>query len=109
MHIKNLLRANSLVIALIITIAIALLSLLKIGGPPISFTYIDKVEHAIAYMSLSFFWLLYYHELNKYAIHIIVLCILYGVLMEVLQGRTSYRTFDYMDMIANSMNYIKTF
>ncbi len=101
--IKKLSKRNSLICAVVVTITIAFLSLGKVSGPPINFTYIDKVEHAIAYMVLAFFWLLAFESIKKTNYVVIILCVLFGVLMEVLQSTTSYRTFDYADMLANAI------
>ena len=92
--IKKLLKRNSLIVAVVLTIVIVFLSLGKVSGPPINFTYIDKVEHTIAYMTLVFFWLLAFGSSKKTIYLVIILCVLFGVLMEVLQSTTSYRTFD---------------
>jgi len=102
-HIKNLLKANSLLLAILVTIVIAFLSLLKIGPQPISFNHLDKIEHCIAYATLGFLWLLSKNSTQKTNYIIVVFCILYGILIEVLQSTTSYRTFDYVDMLANSV------
>ena len=104
--IKKLLKANSLLFAILVTITITVLSLIKLGSQPIHFTYIDKVEHAIAYMTLSFFWLLKYGITKVYKIFIIVICIMFGMFIEVLQSTTSYRTFDLVDMIANAIGVV---
>ena len=102
--IKSLLKANSLLLALFTTLLIAFLSLTRVGTvQPVNFKYLDKIEHGIAYMVLSFFWLLSLRNKKVTKLVIILFCIIYGVIMEVLQSTTSYRTFDYMDMIANSL------
>ncbi len=107
--IKQLLKDNSVYFAIVITIIIAVLSLIRIGKQPISFTYLDKIEHAIAYFVLTFLWLL---KFKKQSAKIIVLItvVLYGVLLEVLQFKlTDYRTFDYMDMLANAFGALLAF
>ena len=100
--IKQLLQGRVIYFAIVITITIAILSLIKIGSQPINFTYLDKVEHTIAYFVLCFSWLLSIKKKGmKFAIVTIV--VLYGILLEVLQSvLTDYRTFDYVDMLANT-------
>ena len=57
MRIKNLLKDNIKIkaIAILITISIAILSLIKIGPQPIQINNLDKYEHALAYFVLTFF------------------------------------------------------
>lgn len=104
--IKTLLKASILYIAIIITIIIAYLSLIKVGKQPISIKYLDKIEHSIAYFTLTLSWL--FALKNKVKITLIIIgCVLYGTLIEVLQGTiTSYRTADFYDIIANSVGIL---
>lgn len=107
--IKHLLKHKTIYIAIIITIIIAILSLIKVGKQPIQFKYLDKVEHTIAYFVLALLWLL---ALRKFRIKgiVVITVVLYGVLLEVLQSElTTYRTFDYMDMIANTFGVLLAF
>ena len=104
--IKTLLKGNILYIAVIITIIIAYLSLIKVGKQPISIKYLDKIEHSIAYFTLALSWLLALKNKVKIAI-IIIGCVVYGILIEVLQGTiTSYRTADFYDIIANTIGIL---
>jgi VanZ family protein len=108
-HIRKLSKDSFRFLAVIITIIIAVLSLIKIGKEPISFSHLDKVEHLIAYFVLSLFWLLSF-ESRTSKIVVTVLIVLYGILLEVLQSElTTYRTFDYFDMIANSLGVLLAF
>lgn len=105
--IKSLLKHKTLIIAVVITIIIAILSLIKVGKQPINFTYLDKIEHALAYFVLTFLWLLAFFRKEKIRTLVVVLCISYGILMEILQSTvTNYRTFDYLDMLANAFGVI---
>ncbi len=105
------------VIAIVYTIALTLGSLMRpvhIVEHPIS--NIDKLLHAGAYFGLTvlwIFWMLYKRSNNtkvisskalwQIVIGVVVIAILYGVLMEILQGTvTSYRTPDVWDILANS-------
>lgn len=100
--IQKLSKGNRILIALSITIAIALLSLIKIGKQPINISNLDKIEHAIAYFTLTFFWLLAFKE-NKNKLLVIISCLVYGIIIEVLQATiTKYRTAEYYDILANS-------
>lgn len=103
-RIKNLFKDKGIYIAIVITVVIALLSLLKLGNQPISFNHLDKIQHAIAYFTLTLFWLLAVGKSQKKRLVICVLCILYGIIIEVLQRQlTTYRFFDYADMLANGI------
>ena len=95
-------RKIKIIIAMLITISIAILSLIKLGKQPISFNHIDKVEHSIAYFSLTLSWLLALAKKNYHIYLIIGFCVTYGIIIEVLQASTTvYRTGDYYDAIAN--------
>ena len=110
--IKSLLKDKSIYLAIIITIVIAILSLIRIGKQPvvISFKYLDKLEHAIAYLTLAFLWLFTFKNNKKVRYVVLILCVLFGVLMEFLQSSlTNYRTFDYADMIANALGVLIAF
>ena len=105
--IKALLKHNRLYIAILIAITIAALSLIKLGKQPISFSNIDKVEHAIAYCFLTLSWLFAIKKAKKNTntkIIIVASCIFYGIIIELLQATiTTYRTADVFDMMANSV------
>lgn len=110
--IKNLFKdkKNRIIIAIFITVSIAILSLIKLGKQPISISNIDKIEHAIAYLFLTFFWLLALVK-TKYQTYIVsICCFFYGIIIEVLQTTiTTYRTGDYYDIIANSVGVLLAF
>ena len=101
-HMKSLLKDKTLVIAIFVTISILYLSLVKVPKYPITISHLDKWQHGIAYFTLTFFWLFtFYKKKKKYPI--VFCCILFGILIEVLQYTiTNYRTGDYFDVIANS-------
>lgn len=105
-RIKTLLKDNIFFIAIGITFSIGYLSLVKMGPQPISFTYLDKVEHTLAYffLAISWFYTLSTKYLNLKGKSLIVAgCIFYGIILEVLQGTiTSYRTADSFDIVANA-------
>lgn len=70
----------------------------------------DKFLHFIAYFSLMITWLYaflgkeHFYSRIKY---LIAGCLLYGIILEVLQGGvTSYRTASYLDILANSIGII---
>lgn len=78
--------------------------------PEFGFSGGDKVGHLIGYFGLSFVfcaeWAKHIRWSNKtgrWLIYIASVCVLYGVVIEVLQGFVFYmRSFDYADMAANT-------
>ncbi len=105
-HIKTLLKNNSFIIALIITIAIVCLSLVRMPSTPITFTFnnIDKSFHGLGYFILTISWLIAYSKKPNKKYFIVICCVIFGIIIELLQSRiTIYRTGDYLDVIANSV------
>ncbi|MEZ4798106.1 MAG: VanZ family protein [Flavobacteriaceae bacterium] len=99
-----------LVIALLYTIALAVLSLLSSGNlPDLEVDYADKVAHLIAYGVLYFVWQI---TLDAYKIPKAILiasgfAITYGIILEVLQGTlTVGRTLDMYDVLANCIGVV---
>lgn len=110
MPIKNLLERNAFLIAITLTILVAVTSLISISnsgiGSIIKVKNSDKIAHFIAYFVLSSAWY-FAVKFDKKSlakkITIILSLILYGIVIEVLQDRlTTYRTGDFYDVIANS-------
>ncbi len=110
MIIRNLLKHNIKYIAILVTISIAILSLAKIGKQTvINISHLDKIEHAIAYLVLTVLWLLSFRE-KQHQLLVIACAIMYGVLMEFFQANlTTYRSFDYFDMLANTFGVLLGF
>ena len=109
--IKKLLEANALLIALSITILIAFLSIVNLGRIASKELVLnDKLNHTIAYFFMALSWLFAFQKKKRHSLkemHIIVLCILFGILMEFLQwGFTSYRNASYLDVLANSFGVL---
>lgn len=105
------------VIAVSYTIALTLGSLIRpihIVDNPIS--YLDKLLHAGAYFGLTLLWIFWKYKKNKnekgvivqkpilmVAVYIAIGAIIYGIIIEVLQGTiTDYRTPDGWDILANT-------
>ena len=110
-RIKTLLEDKAILIAISITIFIAILSLIKTDNIPLgSFSNSDKVYHAIAYFFLMLSWLYTFHKkeaFNKNVKYAILACFIYGIIIEVLQGvTTTYRTASYLDMLANGSGVV---
>ncbi|SDT91662.1 VanZ like family protein [Polaribacter sp. Hel1_33_78] len=104
-NIKTLLRNNSFIIAFVTTIIIVCLSLIRVPNAPIklTFTNIDKIFHGFAYFMLALSWLIAYYKKPNKKYWIVILCIVFGIIIELLQSKiTLYRSGDYLDVIANS-------
>ena len=106
--IKNLFKDNFFLIgAFGITIAISALSLIKVPKISISFSNIDKLYHLFAYFTLSLFWLFSFYKKSSLKYFIVLACVIYGILIEVIQQTlTISRTGDYKDAIANTLGSI---
>lgn len=62
----------------------------------------DKLVHLVAYSVLMLWFGCIYSSGRRYLILGLVL-ILLGIVLELLQGMTSYRYFEYKDMIVNGL------
>ena len=108
-HIKRLLKENSFIVAVLVTAIILSLSLIKMPNTPtkINFVNIDKLYHAIAYFTLTFSWLIVFYKKPNKKYLIVICCILFGIVIEILQSKiTVHRTGDYLDILANSSGVI---
>jgi len=106
-RIKILLLDNLFIIAIAITIAIICLSLLKLPSTGIHVKNIDKAYHSIAYFVLALTWLFSFYKKPSKKYLIVLCCILFGIIIEVLQSTlTIYRTGDYKDVLANSLGVL---
>lgn len=92
-----------LVIGWLLVLTMCYLSL--IPKPPnfnIEFTYSDKVGHFLAYFILMF-WFSQLYKTKKSRLFYILFFILMGATLEALQGLSDVRTFEYADMLANTL------
>jgi VanZ family protein len=93
------------------TFLILVLSLLPPSQTPGSFLfhipYGDKLLHFLFYLFLGLFWLLalpaFTNNSNRLIkLSIILACIVFGGLIEILQGFTAFRTMDGFDWLADA-------
>ncbi len=107
---QTLFKGSLLLLAVGITLFIGYLSLKKINYVPIRLSHLDKVYHVVAYFLLACAWLFFVpnptqNPKTKYLIAIA--CIIYGMVIEVLQGTlTTYRTASVLDIFANMAGVI---
>ena len=80
--------------------AVVYLSLIPLPPQPLPFSYLDKVEHTLAY---GFLMLWFSHAYQKIPQRVVMagLLIALGISVEYLQRMTGYREFSYADMLAN--------
>lgn len=111
MHIKRLLRPRSILIIVALFTILATIAFLMPGSsiPTIRmkmFVWMDKVLHAGIHFLLVFGWLLYYVRHNSKVkigafIYISLSCVVYGIIIEVLQGLAKTRASELADVFAN--------
>ena len=85
---------------------IVVLSLVNFNSfPTFSVNQIDKIYHLVFYAVLSILWSLFYltkfDKLNPQSSFL--WSFLLGLVIEILQDFTSYRTFDWIDVIFNTI------
>jgi len=89
-----------LILGWLMIVAIILLSLVSISTPAL-FSYQDKAFHVLAYFLLMG-WFAQLYPRPRHLLWLILLVAL-GVGLEFVQGATRHRTFEYLDMAANSL------
>lgn len=108
--IQTLLKANSLYIAISITLGITYLSLIKVEESTDVISNSDKYGHLLAYFLLGYFWLLSIKKAREKTLIMLLIalsCIIYGIIIEALQGElTSYRTASFQDALANTIGVV---
>ena len=62
----------------------------------------DKVGHVLAYATLAF-WFMQVYIVSGTRMRIAMALVALGIVLEILQGFTGYRTYDYADMAANTI------
>ncbi len=106
--IKRLLERNALIIAISITLLVAVLSLISLKGVvKIEISNSDKYGHLIAYITLGISWFHVFRYRRNSWIYITLILIIFGMILEALQGAlTTYRTADWQDGLANATGII---
>lgn len=105
-----MLKKTALFLAISYSIALATVSLINLSEmPKVEINYADKIFHFLAYAILCLLWyfVFYYRKpqfLKKAIVHAVLLAIIFGIVLEVLQGTlTAHRSLDVYDAIANSL------
>lgn len=110
-HIKVLLEDNAILIAIFFTISITIGSLVKSDVIAIEIVSIsDKIIHFIAYFFLMLSWLYVFFKKKSFSKNvkfIFIGCIVFGIIIEILQGvTTTYRTLSFLDVAANTLGVL---
>ncbi|MEQ1515291.1 MAG: VanZ family protein [Usitatibacteraceae bacterium] len=84
-----------------VLIAIWVLSFLPGSNMP-SVSGTDKWHHGLAYFACMFFWGQWY-TLPVQRLKLAITFIVMGALIECLQGLTDYRSFEWLDMLADAI------
>ena len=110
-HIKVLLEDNAILIAIFFTISITIGSLVKSDVIAVEIVSIsDKTIHFIAYFFLMLSWLYVFFKkksFSKNVKYIFIGCIVFGIIIEILQGvTTTYRTLSFLDVAANTLGVL---
>ncbi|MBA4416669.1 MAG: VanZ family protein [Syntrophus sp. (in: bacteria)] len=90
-----------ILVCTVIYMSLAPLSLSMI----ISFPQSDKALHFAAY-TVTMFWFSQIYPKKPASLLIASGLIMLGILLEFIQGATGYRTFEYLDMTANTLGVI---
>ena len=110
-HIKALLEDNAIFIAIFFTISITIGSLVKSDVIAVEIVSIsDKTIHFIAYFFLMLSWLYVFFKKKSFSKNvkfIFIGCIVFGIIIEILQGvTTTYRTLSFLDVAANTLGVL---
>ena len=83
-----------------LVLAVILASLAP-GGPDMRWVASDKLLHAVSYACLAF-WFSGIYRKSRFP-WILGGLMLLGLVLELIQGRLSYRSFEYLDLLANAV------
>jgi hypothetical protein len=92
-------------VGILLLLAVVIGSVMNITPPLKTFMLHDKVLHTLAYACLmGWFAQIYRHDLTRLLLAIGL--VMMGTCMEFLQGMTSTRQFDVIDMLANTSGVV---
>ncbi len=105
--IKNWFLRNSLLVAIALSAAIVLVSLVNTKSLPTnSISISDKLLHAVAYFMLIWSWMLVFRNnlTIKSKLLIFIVLVVFGIILELFQERTGQnRSGDFKDVLANML------
>jgi len=91
-----------LMIGWLMVVTVWLLSLLPLSSPVDTVQGSDKIGHFLAYFGMTFWFL--HLTANRWVV--VCLLIIMGFVIEVLQGLTGYRYFEWADFLANAVGVL---
>ncbi len=89
---------------MVLVVLVFYLSLTPVPIEVKSLEYSDKVGHFCSYFILMS-WFVQLYQRSRH-LWLLVLFVVMGVLIELLQGQTTYRLFEYADIAANSFGAV---
>ena len=94
-----------------LVIALSLVDLSDVKTESIAIPHKDKIVHFVFYSVLTFLWSMAFKPSNKrkfsQQLLVVVVCILLGMIIEVLQGYAGFnRSFEWLDIITNTIGAI---
>ncbi len=108
-----MLKKYALIIAIFYSLALAMVSLVKINNlPNAGISHADKIFHFLVYSVLAFLWVntfffKFKYKKTKAIIYAALFSIIFGIIIEVLQGSvTASRHTDIYDAIANTLGVL---
>lgn len=101
----NKLRWSWLVLGWVWVIAIFYLSLMPAPPQPVQFWNADKLEHALSYCLLML-WFCQVYRQRRSRLLLAALLLIMGTAIEYIQGETTYRFFDYADILSNTTGVV---
>ncbi len=90
------------------TLMIILGSLIKVPDVDVGIQYNDKLIHFVAYFILTG-WFVQLYQQQSTRILIVLMSIGLGLLLELMQGTISYRSFDWIDTLANTLGVLSAY
>lgn len=99
-HHRAWLTVGGLLVAVIVYF-----SLMHNPPAPLAFNNADKLEHALSYAVLTWWFCQIYHS-TRTRVLLMVSLVGLGVAVEYVQGWSGYRNFDVMDMLADGVGVL---
>jgi len=103
-----MLRNIWLVLGWLWIVVVFYVSLMPNPPEPVNFHGVDKLEHALTYtMLMLWFCQVVVQKFSR--VYLMLALVVMGVGIEILQGLSGYRYFEYADMLANTAGVLVGF
>lgn len=97
-----------MICGIIYTLMIILGSLIKVPAVDVGIQYNDKLIHFMAYFILAG-WFMQLYQQQSTRMQIVLLSLGLGLLLELMQGIISYRSFEWIDALANTLGALSAY